>query len=120
MKDNDIPHDDVLIVQLSVSQIKTIIKSVLQETSLSSKNEQTKVLNIEEVSILTGYKKTTIYKLTHERRIPFHRPAHGGRRIFFKREEIIQWLQSNHIETRKEASESWKEKEFETKKKSKI
>lgn len=65
---------------------------------------------IEEVAELTGYKKTTIYKLTHERKIPFHKPAHGGRRIFFKREEINQWLQSNRVETHEEFLKSWRGK----------
>lgn len=96
-------HDDALVVHLTVSQIKTIIESALQELSSQSKKQQPDLLSIEEVSKLTGYKKATIYKLTHERKIPFHKPAHGGRRIFFKREEINQWLQSNHIETYEES-----------------
>lgn len=90
--------NDVLVVHLTVSQIKTIIESALKEAALP-KNVQTEILTIEEVSELTGYKRSTIYKLTCERKIPFHKPAHGGRRIFFKRTEINQWLESNHIET---------------------
>lgn len=102
--------NDALMVQLTVGQMKTIIEDVLQAASFLSKNEQSEILTIEEVSELTGYKKTTIYKLTHERKIPFHKPAHGGRRIFFKREEINQWLQSNRVETREESSKSLRRK----------
>ena len=107
---NHILHDDALVVQLTVSQIKAIIRDVLQESPLYLTSEKSETLTIEEVSELTGYKKATLYKLTHERKIPFHKPAHGGRRIFFKRAEINQWLESNHFETYEESFENVKGK----------
>lgn len=109
---------DDLMVQLTIGQMKGLIRDVLQESSFLTKNKQeSEILTIEEVSELTGYKKSTIYKLTHERKIPFHKPAHGGRRIFFKKEEINQWLESNRVETHKEILKSLREEnEFETKK----
>lgn len=110
---------DGLIVHLTIGQMKILIREVLQESLfLLKKEQQPEILTIEEVSELTGYKKSTIYKLTHERKIPFHKPAHGGRRIFFKREEINQWLETNCVETDEEFLKSWKEEnKFETKKK---
>lgn len=107
---NYILHDDAMVVQLTVGQIKAIIEDVLQKSSLYLKGEQSEILTIEEVSELTGYKKATLYKLTHERKIPFHKPAHGGRRIFFKRAEINQWLESNHFENYEESFENVKGK----------
>lgn len=107
---NNILHDDALVVQLTVSQIKAIIRDVLQESPLYLTSEKSETLTIEEVSELTGYKKATLYKLTHKRKIPFHKPAHGGRRIFFKRAEINQWLESNHFETYEESFENVKGK----------
>ena len=105
--------NDMLVVHLTVSQIKAIIESALKEAALSlSKNVQTEMLTIKEVSELTGYKRATIYKLTCERKIPFHKPAHGGRRIFFKREEINQWLESNCIETLEESFKKREKKEI--------
>ncbi|MDV3119708.1 helix-turn-helix domain-containing protein [Bacteroides ovatus] len=100
---NNMLHDDALVVQLTVSQIKAIIRDVLQESPSYLTSEKSETLTIEEVSELTGYKKATLYKLTHERKIPFHKPAHGGRRIFFKRAEINQWLESNLFETNEES-----------------
>jgi len=110
MSYNNILHDDALVVQLTVSQIKAIIRDVLQESPAYLTSEKSETLTIEEVSVLTGYKKATLYKLTHERKIPFHKPAHGGRRIFFKRAEINQWLESNHFETYEESFENVKGK----------
>ena len=110
MSYNNILHDDALVVQLTVSQIKAIIRDVLQESPSYLTSEKSETLTIEEVSVLTGYKKATLYKLTHERKIPFHKPAHGGRRIFFKRAEINKWLESNHFETYEESFENVKGK----------
>lgn len=110
MSYSNILHDDALVVQLTVSQIKAIIRDVLQESPAYLTSEKSETLTIEEVSVLTGYKKATLYKLTHERKIPFHKPAHGGRRIFFKRAEINQWLESNHFETYEESFENVKGK----------
>ena len=97
MNDNHVIHNEGLVIHLTVGQIKTIIESVIQEASLLSRNVQSEILSIEEVSEITGYKKATIYKLIHERKIPFHKPAHGGRKVFFKKVEIDQWLQFNSI-----------------------
>lgn len=108
---NEFICNDVLVVHLTVSQIKAIIESALKEATLS-KNVQTEMLTIQEVSELTGYKRATIYKLTCERKIPFHKPAHGGRKIFFKREEINQWLESNCIETLEESFKKREKKEI--------
>ena len=108
---NEFICNDLLVVHLTVSQIKAIIESALKEATLS-KNVQTEMLTIQEVSELTGYKRATIYKLTCERKIPFHKPAHGGRRIFFKREEINQWLESNCIETLEESFKKREKKEI--------
>ena len=73
-------NDEALVIHLTVSQIKAIIESVFQDASSATK-KQSEILTIEEVCKLTGYKKATIYKLTHERKIPFHKPAHGGRKM---------------------------------------
>ena len=110
MSYSNLLHDDAFVVKLTDSQIKAIIRDVLQESPSYLTSEKSETLTIEEVSVLTGYKKATLYKLTHERKIPFHKPAHGGRRIFFKRAEINQWLESNHFETYEESFEKVKGK----------
>ena len=91
-------NDDALIVQLTVNQIRGVMEGVLKQLSFPS-NNYPETIDIEDVAKMTGYKKATIYKLIHERKIPFYKPDHGGRRVFFKAVEIEQWLQSNRIET---------------------
>lgn len=55
---------------------------------------QKEVLTIEEVSLYTGYTVDYLYKLIHLKEIPYHKPP-NGRRLFFKKEELINWLTSN-------------------------
>jgi excisionase family DNA binding protein len=102
-------NDDTLLIHLTVTQIKEVMKSVFQQSALLD-SKQAEIIDIEEVSKLTGYKKATIYKLIHERKIPVHKPSHGGRRVFFKFSEINHWLQSNRIETNEEFSQNYSRK----------
>lgn len=102
----DFFHDDDPILYLTVGQIKAVIEdAVIRTSSHHKQGDSNEVLTLDEVAKLTGYKKATLYKLTHERKIPFHKPAHGGRRIFFKRKEINQWLEDNRISTYEEEVE---------------
>ncbi len=98
---NKIIHDDALLVHLTVTQMKEVLESVFQQSS-SSSSSLPEIIGIEEVSRLTGYKKSTIYKLIHERKIPCIKPPHGANKVFFRTAEIYKWLQSERIETREE------------------
>ena len=87
--------DETPIAMLTVGQLKEIlgIDRILGNlTANQAPSEQ--VMTIEEVVRLTGYSKATIYKFTSDRKIPFRKPEHGGRRLYFQREEILDWLQS--------------------------
>lgn len=56
------------------------------------------VLTVEEVSRYTGYEINYLYKMCSQRKIP-HYNNKGGRRLFFKLSEIIEWLTDNKIQT---------------------
>lgn len=56
------------------------------------------ILNIDDVSLYTGFEKSYLYKLTSRKQIP-HYKTPGGKSIFFKREEINEWLTKNPIKT---------------------
>ncbi|HEY4874083.1 MAG TPA: helix-turn-helix domain-containing protein [Puia sp.] len=58
---------------------------------LSRKN----IFTVEELSKYSGMSKSTIYKLTFERDIPFYKP--GGKLIFFRRNEIDDWILRHQI-----------------------
>ncbi|MCH4830605.1 helix-turn-helix transcriptional regulator [Flavobacterium columnare] len=58
---------------------------------------QKEVLTIEEVAIYTGYTIQYIYKLVHLGIIPFSKP--NGKKLFFSKEKLIEWLKSNEIKS---------------------
>lgn len=55
------------------------------------------ILNVTDLSHYTGFSKSHIYKLTHGRKIPFYCP--GGKMVFFKKDEVDNWLLKNRRAT---------------------
>lgn len=51
------------------------------------------IMTVEDCADYTGLSKSYIYKLTHRKEIPFFKPM--GKRLYFKRTEIKQWLMRN-------------------------
>lgn len=51
---------------------------------------------------LTNYAKDTIYKWTRTREIPCHRSGTNGRKLVFKRDEIVAWMTARKQETKDE------------------
>jgi len=65
---------------------------------VESEGTKTIVLTVDEIVAYTGYKKSYIYKLVYERKIPAHKPMFG-RKLFFNKEEIDAWLLSTRLLT---------------------
>lgn len=59
------------------------------------------VLTLEEVCLLTGLSKSTIYKMTASRTIPHYR-ADGGKHVYFKKDEVEDWLTRNRVSSQTE------------------
>lgn len=55
------------------------------------------VLNLDECAAYTGLAKSYLYKLTARCKIPHYKPS--GKRIYFKRTEIDEWLLRNPVQT---------------------
>ncbi|WP_300565485.1 helix-turn-helix domain-containing protein [Flavobacterium sp.] len=51
------------------------------------------VLNFKEALALLGISASMLYKLTHQRAISFYKPS--GKLIYFKREDLMNWMLSN-------------------------
>lgn len=59
------------------------------------------VLTLEEVYLLTGLAKSTVYKMTANRVIP-HYHADGGKHLYFKKDEVEDWLTRNRVSSHNE------------------
>jgi excisionase family DNA binding protein len=66
------------------------------------------VLTIDELAHFTGLSKSTLYKMTIARQIPYYKP--NGRLIYFKREEILAWMQQGKVDIINKSSWFWNEK----------
>lgn len=63
-----------------------------------------RVLNLDDVAVLTGLSKSHLYKLTCENRIPFYKP--NGKQIYFDRAEVEAWMLRNRQQTKEEAEQN--------------
>lgn len=59
------------------------------------------VLTLDEVCLLTGLAKSTVYKMTANRAIP-HYHADGGKHLYFKKDEVESWLTRNRVSSQTE------------------
>jgi excisionase family DNA binding protein len=67
-----------------------------QRSTEMNVNESKDIISIDECSKLTGLSKSTIYKHTSERLIPHYKT---GKRLVFKRQDILKWLTTNRRKT---------------------
>lgn len=74
----------------SVLQVMTEIRDLLLT--------QRDVFGINEVCLYTGLEKSYIYKLTSARKIP-HFKSQGGKKLYFRRDEINEWLTQIRVKT---------------------
>ena len=74
-----------------LERINQMLDKIERNSLLSAKN----VLTLEDVSYLTGYSKSKLYKLTCDRKIPHYKP--NRRVLYFDRQEIEDWMRQNRI-----------------------
>lgn len=55
---------------------------------------QIRIWSIDDVSLITGFSKGTIYNKTSRREIPFRK---RGKRLFFISDEIINWIEEGDL-----------------------
>ena len=75
----------------------TAIESLLEEAN------QTKPLTIQETAKFLNLSQSHLYKLTSERKIPHFKPS--GKKIYFDKSELVQWLKRNPARTGDETEE---------------
>lgn len=58
------------------------------------------VLTFDDVIALTGLSKSFLYKCTMRSEIPHYKP--NGKKIYFDRKEVEDWMKQNRIATKQE------------------
>lgn len=64
------------------------------EIKLGSRKE---LLSFDEAALMLGFGKSYLYKLTSSRQIPHFKPL--GKTIFFKRSELMLWIERSRVLT---------------------
>ena len=92
--------EDTPIACLTVKQFIDIIKNNTQPQtpSIPEQKEPSERLYMKDVRELTGYSRDTIYNLVRQLKIPHYHYAETGR-LWFKRSEIIEWIDQQKIKT---------------------
>ena len=75
----------------------TTIESLLEAT------HETKPLTLLEAAKFLNLSQSHLYKLTSERKIPHFKPS--GKKIYFDKSELIQWLKRKPARTQEETEE---------------
>ncbi len=81
-------------------EAKTTIEERLERIEnllLNSQNSEKEFFNVDELADYLNLSKSTIYKLTHRGEHPYSRP--NGKRLYFHKKKIDEWIQRNSIKT---------------------
>lgn len=74
------------------NQLKEVLE-LLKNNSLLQKE----FLTLEETALYLGQSKSSLYKLTSKKEIPFYVP--GGKMIYFRKKELNAWIINSKVET---------------------
>ena len=74
----------------------TVIESLLVAT-------QPKPLTLKEAAEFLDFSRSYLYRLTSQGRVPCYKPE--GKRVYFDRAELVNWLKRNRIRLQEEIEE---------------
>ena len=75
----------------------TAIESLLVATT------QPKPLTLKEAAEFLDFSRSYLYRLTSQGRVPHYKPE--GKRVYFDRAELVDWLKRNRNRTQEETEE---------------
>ena len=84
------------------SLTEQITENILKVINPSKTSDEDALISIDETVKIINLSKATIYGLTHRKEIPFHK---RGKRLYFIKSEILQWIKSGKRETKSELEE---------------
>ena len=92
--DNELLQDMLVEIEDMKKNIILLLDVAFHAPTVAPERD---LLTIEECVKLTGLKKSFLYRLTHERRIPHCKP--GGNRVYIRRDDLLHWMEGNKIKT---------------------
>lgn len=83
----------------------------LDEIQTLLQKKDSKPLNFIEAAHYLSISHSTLYKLTHQRKIPYHKPT--GKLLYFFKHELNKWIAENEKEPKAKPVKVGKGKELE-------
>jgi len=88
------------ILQMSAEDLRAEIKKCFIESIEGINNPPTPILSdridLSEACNITGLKKSTIYRLSMDNKIPFQK---YGKRLVFSRKDLLKWIDNRTTST---------------------
>ena len=82
------------VITTLVQKVESLESSIQDIKNTSDKD---KLLDIEELAEFLGKSKVTVYRLKHDKKIPYIKQ---GNRIYFLKKDVMEWLKSNRRESK--------------------
>lgn len=77
-------------VTLLIEKVGRLADKVEEALGNSARKQGRRLLQLEDVAALLGKSASTIYAMTSDKRIPYHK---RGNRLYFFEDEIIRWIE---------------------------
>lgn len=77
-------------VTLLIEKVGRLADKVEEALGNSASEQGRRLLQLEDVAALLGKSASTIYAMTSDKRIPYHK---RGNRLYFFEDEIIRWIE---------------------------
>ena len=95
MEQRIVTNEDLYgVITTLVQKVESLESSIQDIKNTSDKDE---LLDIEELAEFLGKSKVTVYRLKHDKKIPYIKQ---GNRIYFLKKDVMEWLKSNRRESK--------------------
>jgi len=100
--------DKLILSSLSKSDIRKLVKEGVMEVQYHSdftqnSKKESEYVDLDEACKILMKSKATIYGMTSSQKIPFYK---RGKKLYFKKEELLQWLGQGRRKTVDEIRQS--------------
>lgn len=77
-------------VSLLIEKVRQLADKVEEALGNTTQQKDRRLLGLDDVATLLGKSASTIYTMTSEKRIPYHK---RGNKLYFFEDEIIRWIE---------------------------
>lgn len=89
---DSVNHTEIAAFREVLEKIFAELQEIKENSVLATK----KMMTVDDLIKYTGYSRASIQVMMSRREIPFYKPE--GRRAFFDRDEILEWMRRNKKE----------------------